>query len=70
MDARGGAFDRALKQQEDGLQRRRGSGEGTELDHVLTQLAVGVGMQPVVVMTVCGQQALAAEQRKRQKKGQ
>lgn len=70
MDARAGLFDRTLKQQEDGLQRRRSSGEGVELDGVLAELAVRVGMQPVLVMTVCGKQALAAEQRNRQEKGQ
>ena len=70
MDASGGAFERVLEQQEDSLQCRRSSGYGIELGGVLAQLAVRVGMQPVVVMTVCGQQALAAEQRNRQKKGQ
>lgn len=70
MDARGRPFDRALKQHEDGLRRRHISGEGIELDGVLAQLAVRVGMQPVPVMTVCGNQALAAEQRNRQEKGQ
>ena len=52
-----------LEQQEDGLQHRRSGGYGIELGGVLAQLAVRVGIRPVVVMTVCGQQALAAEQR-------
>ena len=70
MDARGGIFDCALKQQEHGLQRRRSGGKRIELDGVLTQLAVRLGMQPVLLMTVCGKQTLAAEQRNRQEKGQ